>query len=161
MDSYIYFAVGAREATMSISAAVDRAPVLTMRCCFGHSGPTITPRPHSQHTQTCTHWSVSRIQCPSCKDAKTRSSLHGYELTRMRREEQTESVAESFHLKNLKRFSINENTYRKNWTKCALNCNVHVVHLNKMLSISLKAVYDIIKFSVYLKWEITLSEIMI
>lgn len=56
MDSYIYFAVGAREATVSISAAVvDCAPVLTMRCCFGHSGPTITPRPHSMHTQTHTH----------------------------------------------------------------------------------------------------------
>lgn len=54
MDSYIYLAVGAREASMSVSAAVDHAPVLTMRCCFGHSGPTTTPRPHSQHARTHT-----------------------------------------------------------------------------------------------------------
>lgn len=55
MNRYIYLAVGAREATMSISAAVvDCALVLTMRCCFGHSSPTITTRPHSQHTPSDT-----------------------------------------------------------------------------------------------------------
>ncbi len=102
------------------------------------------PAYKNTHTEVCQGSSV----LTSCKDAKSRSSLDGYELTCMRREEQTHHWLNHF-IWRIETF-LNKwpsNCYHypcKHWRKCKLNCTVHVVHLNKMLSISLKTVYDVI-----------------
>jgi len=137
----------------------DYTPVLTMRCCFGHDGFTITPRAHSlniinTHTHSHTIWSVSRIQCPFfIKQKQLWLWINPHET------ERTGWFIGCWIIsfEELKHFSIYEqqicnffaahNHYlKKYWTRTVLTA--HWIGEDGVF------VYDLIECSVYLKWEI-------